>query len=64
MDIEQLPPNKPNFAMVLAVFCVTILVVFLVALLFVRVDGGHLTFRHHRAHPNSQLRLSSGVIDA
>jgi hypothetical protein len=31
--------------------------IFILAYLFVDFDGGHLTFRHHRAHPTSQLVL-------
>jgi hypothetical protein len=57
MDIEQVAPNKPNFLLILGLFCGTILVLFVVALLFVRVDAGHLTFRHHSAHPTSYLQL-------
>jgi hypothetical protein len=32
-------------------------VIFILAILFVSFDGKHLTFRHHRAHPTSQLVL-------
>ena len=55
MDIEQLPPNKPNFLLILILFGVAILVIFVVAYFFVDFDGKHLTFRHHSAHPTSQL---------
>jgi hypothetical protein len=55
MEIEQTRPNGPNFLLIVGLFCVTILVIFVLALLFVHFDGKHLTFRHHSAHPTSQL---------
>jgi hypothetical protein len=57
MEIEQLPPKQPNFLLVVILFGVTLLVIFVLAWLFVSFDGKHLTFRHHRAHPTSQLIL-------
>jgi hypothetical protein len=57
MEIEQLPPKQPSFLLVVILFCVTLLVVFVLAVLFVRFDGKHLTFQHHHAHPTSQLIL-------
>jgi hypothetical protein len=59
MEIEQTRPNKPNFLLIVILFCATILIVFVLAYFFVDFDGGHLTFRHHRAHPTSQLLLPS-----
>jgi hypothetical protein len=55
MDIEQKYPNKPNFGLVVALACVTAVVIFGLALAFLEVDNGHLTFKHHSAHPTSQL---------
>jgi hypothetical protein len=55
MDIEQKLPNKPNFLLIVGLFCVTILVIFVLAYFFVDFDGKHLTFHHHRAHPTSEL---------
>jgi hypothetical protein len=55
MEIEQKLPNGPNFGLIVGLFCATILVVFVLALIFVRFDGKHLTFRGHRQHPTSQL---------
>jgi hypothetical protein len=55
MEIEQLPPHKPNFLLILILFGVAILVIFVVAYFFVDFDGKHLTFRHHSAHPTSHL---------
>jgi hypothetical protein len=55
MDIEQHAPNGPNFGLIVGLFCATLLILFVLALFFVHFDGKHLTFRHHNAHPNSQL---------
>jgi hypothetical protein len=55
MEIEQLPPNQPKFGLVVMLAGITLLAVLALSLLFVRVDGGHLTFRHHHEHPTSQL---------
>jgi hypothetical protein len=57
MDIEQKLPNKPSFGFVVGLACATIVVIFALALVFLRVDEGHLGFRHHSAHPTSQLTL-------
>jgi hypothetical protein len=45
MQIEQLPPNQPNFKLIVILFTVAIVVVLVVAYLFLRNDGMHL-FRH------------------
>jgi hypothetical protein len=57
MEIEQTLPKKPNFLLILALFCVTILIVFVLALLFLDVEGGHIHLRHRDRHPTSQLAL-------
>jgi hypothetical protein len=57
MDIEQLPPNKPNFLLVVILSGVVLIAIFILAYFFVSFDGNHLTFRHHSAHPTSQLVL-------
>ncbi len=57
MDIEQLPPNQPNFLLVVILFGAALVVIFLLAIFFVHFDGKHLTFRHHHANPTSQLVL-------
>jgi hypothetical protein len=57
MQIEQVKPNKPNFGLILGLFCATLIVIFVLALLFLDFEGGHLTFRHHSRHPTSQLLL-------
>jgi hypothetical protein len=55
MEIEQTKPNKPNFGLIVGLFCATILVMFVLALLFLTFDGSHLRFRHHTQHPTSLL---------
>jgi hypothetical protein len=57
MDIEQKLPNTPNFGLVVGLAGATILMVFVLALLFLKIDQGHLGFRHHSAHPTSQLTM-------
>jgi hypothetical protein len=57
MEIEQLPPKQPNFLLVVILFGAALIVIFILAILFIGFDGNHLTFRHHRAHPTSQLVL-------
>jgi hypothetical protein len=57
MDINDYPPNKPNFGLIVALFCATLLVVFVLAYFFVRIDGNHLTFKHHSPEPHSLLIL-------
>jgi hypothetical protein len=61
MQLEQLPPNKPNFLLVVLLSGAALIVIFLLAYLFVNFDGKHLTFRHHPAHPTSQLVLPTPI---
>jgi hypothetical protein len=60
-DIEQKPPNGPNFGLVVILFCVTLIVVFILALLFVRFDGHHMHFLRHAAQPNASLILPASL---
>jgi hypothetical protein len=57
MEIEQVSPRKPNFLLILILFCVALVILFVLAYLFIDFDGKHLIFRHHTAHPTSQLVL-------
>lgn len=59
MEIEQINGKKPNFLLVLILFCATILGMFVLAYIFLHFDGKHITFRHHDAHPTSRLILPS-----
>jgi hypothetical protein len=63
-DFEETRPDGPNFLLIVGLFCATILIVFVVAYVFVDFEGGHLTFRHHRAHPTSELRVARDGVDA
>jgi hypothetical protein len=62
MEIEQKLPNGPNFGLIVGLFCATLLIIFVLALFFVHFDGKHLTFRHHNAHPTSQLLVPRTII--
>ena len=42
MDIEQLPPKKPNFLLILILFGVTILVILVGAYFFMHREAGHM----------------------
>jgi hypothetical protein len=55
MQVEQLPPNKPNFLLILILFCVSILVIFLLAWLFLHFNSNHLGLRHKTSSPHAQL---------
>ncbi len=57
MEIEQRPPNQPNFLLIVILFGVALIALFILAILFIGFDGKHLTFRHHQAHPISRLIL-------
>jgi amino acid transporter len=57
MEIEQRPPNQPNFLLVVLLSAAVLIGIFILAYLFVHFDGRHLGFRHHRANPTSQLVL-------
>jgi hypothetical protein len=56
-DLEQKPPNEPNFGLVVVLFCLTIFAVFVLALLFVHFHGHHIHFLHPPPNPNAQLIL-------
>ncbi len=57
MEIEQTTQKKPNFLLIFLLVCGSLLVMFVLAYLFVDFDGKHFVFRHHHAHPTSQLVL-------
>ena len=56
MELEQLPPKQPNFLAVVLAFAGTILVIFVLALIFLHWDGKHLTFRHRQSNPTSLVQ--------
>jgi hypothetical protein len=55
LQIEQYPPNKPNFLLVVLLACAVLLVFFVLAYLFVDFEGGHIHIRHRHANPNAWL---------
>jgi hypothetical protein len=55
MQIEQLPPKKPRFLLVVLAFGGTLIVIFILAYLILHFGGYHLLPRHHSTHPASQL---------
>ena len=54
-DIEQTKPNRPNFGLVVGLFCATLLTILVLAFFFLKFDGGHITFRHRAQQPNSSV---------
>jgi hypothetical protein len=61
MQIEQIAPKKPNFLLILILFGSSILIIFLLALIFLHFDKRHLGLRHNDAHPSSRLVLPSSI---
>ena len=57
MDIEERPPNRPNFLLILILFGATIIAVFVVAYFVLDWDAGGLLPKRHSKHPSSQLVL-------
>ena len=60
MNIEQLPPNKPNFGLVVALAMATLLVIFVVAYFTLDWDGKRLVPHHRGAHSTSELVMPIG----
>jgi hypothetical protein len=57
MEIEQVKPNKPNFLLIVGIFCASLIVIFILVLIFLNANRRHLGFRHHTANPNATLTL-------
>lgn len=55
MQIEQYPPNKPKFLLVVVLAGVTLLLILVLAYFFIDFEGGHIHFRYRHANPNAQL---------
>lgn len=58
MELEQKPPRRPNFPAVVATFAVAILVIFALALIFLRLDRNHFKFGGSHAKPSSTMLLT------
>jgi hypothetical protein len=53
--IEQEPPNKPSFLLIVALFGATIIVIFIIAIFILHLGGAGLTKHSVRHHPTSRL---------
>jgi hypothetical protein len=54
MELEQRPPNRPNFLLIVGLFCAAIVVIFILAYFFVAKEGKHL---FHRSPPTVSQRM-------
>ena len=64
MKLEQQPPNKPNFLLVVLISGAAILVLFVIALFVLHVDRRALMHGSFRRVPTSQLVLPGAPQDA
>jgi hypothetical protein len=55
--LEQEPPEKPNFLLIVLLFGATIIVVFVIAYFVLHWGGARLVPKHHNKNPTSQLVL-------
>jgi len=60
MSLEQLPPNKPNFGLVVTLAMATLLVIFVIAYFTLDWDGKRLVPHHRGLHPTSELLMPVG----
>jgi hypothetical protein len=56
-NLEQLPPNKPNFLVVVLLFAGAIVAVFIIAYIVLELGGTRIIPKHHSKEPHSQLVL-------
>lgn len=59
MEIEQRPPNRPNFLLVVLLFGAAILVVFVLAYVVLHFGNKHVVPDGNNPHPNAALVLPS-----
>ncbi len=57
--LEELPPNRPNFKLVVILFAVSIVVILVLAILFLRRDASHME-PSGRPSPQSRLQRHDG----
>ena len=55
MELEELPPNKPKFGLIVALSAVILLILLVVAYCSLDWVGKRLVPHHHSAHPTSRL---------
>lgn len=58
--LEQEPPNKPSFLLVVLLSGVAIIIVFILAIILLHLGGNRFGAHSFRKHPTSQLILPSG----
>lgn len=64
MEIEQKPPNRPNFPLIVAIFSVVMVLGLVAAVMFVHFDR-HNAFRHAvQKNPNAALHIPRINADA
>jgi hypothetical protein len=63
MDIEQLPPRKPNFLLIVYLFVATIILIFILALIFMHWDAKHIhILKDHAALVASPTLLPAPAV--
>jgi hypothetical protein len=55
MKLEQYPPNRPNFLVVVLLAAVALLILFIVAIFFLHIRGNRLLRHPYRQTPTSQI---------
>lgn len=59
--VEQEPPNKPSFLLIVLLFGATIIAVFIVAIIILHSGGAGLTRHSFRKDPTSRLVMPAPV---
>lgn len=64
MELEQQPPEKPNFLLILILFAVAILIIFVIAIFVLHIGGRHFVPKANETHTwlhLPQMWLSAGA---
>jgi hypothetical protein len=61
VQIEQRPPNQPNFLLIVLLFVAAIVVILVLAYLFLDFEGGHIHLRPRRSGYASNLSLPNSI---
>jgi len=59
--IEQEPPNKPSFLLVVLLSGVAIIIIFILAIVILHLGGNRFGSHPFRKHPTAQLVLPSAA---
>ena len=62
MEIEQLPPNRPNFLLICVLFIVTIFIVFGIVVAVLHMEGKSIVPHADRNHVNASLHISEPFL--